>query len=181
MIYIVFVLAVLTQFLSNSHLPELSPVFGALLFCSARLKKRDAMWFPLTVLAVRECLLTTQVFHMQIKWGQFITLLAFAAMAWIGGMLREKLTVPRFVSCATAGSTSYFVISNFGVWLTWGIYPHTRGGLLRCYIAALPYYRSSVLSTLIFGVVFFWGYEWLRRGHRHQHLDPSRHRAEMVS
>lgn len=173
MIYLVFVAAVLTRFLSNSHLPELSPVFGALLFCGARLKQRDALWFPLTVLALAEWVLTTQVFHMQVRWGQSITLLGFAAMAWIGGLLRKRLTVSRFVGCATGGSAAYFLISNFGVWLSWGTYPHTRDGLVACYVAALPYYRSSMLSTLIFGAVLFWGYECMRRRHQGGQFQPS--------
>ena len=139
MIYLVFVIAVLTRFLSNSHLPELSPVFGALLFCSARLKRRDALWFPLTVLALTEWVLTTQVFHMELKWGQSITLLAFAAMAWIGSLLRKQLTASRFVGCATGGSTTYFLISNFGVWLSWGTtHPRRACRLLRRGFALLP-------------------------------------------
>jgi len=43
------------------------------------------------------------------------------------------------------------------------MYPHTREGLVACYVAALPYYRSSSLSTLVGGAVLFWGYEFLRR------------------
>jgi len=68
MIYAVFVVAVLTRFLMNSHLPGFSPVFGALLFSGARLRKRDALWFPVVVLAIGDWLLTTQVFHMEVRW-----------------------------------------------------------------------------------------------------------------
>ena len=125
MIYVLFVLAALTRFLVNSHLPQFTPVFGALLFCGARLKQRDAIWFPVAVLAVTDWALTTKMYHLEAKWGDAITLLAFAAMAWIGGGLRKKLTIVRFAGCAAAGSTAYFLISNFGVWLAWGIYPHT--------------------------------------------------------
>src|SRR5579884_2177980 len=96
MIYLIFVLAVLTRFISNAHVPEFSPIFGALLFSGARLKKRDAVWFPVTALAVCDWFLTVRVFHMEMKWQYSITLVAFAAMAWIGGLLRQKVTVARF-------------------------------------------------------------------------------------
>ena len=43
------VLAVLVRFVPHS--PNFSPVFGALLFGGARLKSRDAVWFPLALLA----------------------------------------------------------------------------------------------------------------------------------
>lgn len=171
MIYVVFVLTVASGFLMNPHLPGFSPVFGALLFSGAHLRKRDAIWFPVTVLAVGNWILTTQMFHMRVHWGHAITLLAFAAMAWIGGFLRKGLTISRFIGATAAGSTAYFVISNFGVWLAWGTFPHTWGGLAACYVAALPYYRTSTLSTLIGGAVLFWGFEFLRRRHRDKQLE----------
>jgi len=172
MIYVFFVVAVLAGLVTN-HLPVLAPAFGALLFCGARLKKRDAIWFPVLVLAIADWVATTQLFHMQVKWEHAITLVAFAAMAGIGGILRHTLTVTRFLGCSIAASTAYFLISNFGVWLGWGVYPQTREGLVACYVAALPYYRSSLLSTLAFGAVLFWGYEFLRRRHHDKHFEPA--------
>jgi len=173
MIYLIFVLAVASRFLMNSHLPGFSPVFGALLFSGARLRKRDAVWFPGMVLAVGDWILTTRMYHMEVRWEHGITLLAFAAMAWSGAFLRHKLSALRFGGCAIISSTAYFLISNFGVWLTPGTYPHTREGLVTCYVAALPYYRSSSLSTLIGGAVLFWGYEFLRRRHHDKQLEPA--------
>ena len=173
MIYIGFVIAVLTRFLMNSHLPGFSPVFGALLFCGARLRTRDAIWFPVVVLAAADWILTTQVFHMEARWDQAITLIAFAAMAWIGGLLRHNLSPLRFAGCAIGGSTAYFLISNFGVWIGWGMYPHTRAGLVACYTAALPYYRTSSLSALAGGAVLFWGYEFFHGRHHGKHHEPA--------
>ena len=158
MIYLIFVLTVLTRFLFISHAPEFTPIFGALLFTGARLRKRDSIWFPVTVLAICDWILTTRVFHMEIRWAHSFTLLAFAAMASIGGLLRYKVSIRRFSSCAIGGSAAYFLISNVGVWLAWGIYPHTWGGLAACYFAALPYYRNSVLSTFVVGALLFGAY-----------------------
>lgn len=173
MIYLAFVVAVLTRFLMNSHLPGFSPVFGALLFSGARLRKRDAIWFPVMVLAAGDWILTTQVFRMEVRWDHAITLAAFAAMAWMGGLLRENFSPLRVAGCAIGASTAYFLISNFGVWLGWGLYPHTGQGLIACYVAALPYYRTSSLSTLIGGAILFWGYEFLRRRNHDKQLEPA--------
>ncbi len=82
MIYLVFVVAVLTRFLMNSHLPGFSPVFGALLFSGARLRKRDAIWFPVVVLAIGDWLLTTQVFRMEVRWGT--QSLSWLSLPWPG-------------------------------------------------------------------------------------------------
>lgn len=172
MIYLIFVVAVASRFLTDSHLPWFSPVFGALLFSGANLRKRDAVWFPVMVLAIGDWMLTTKTYHMEVRWEHSITLLAFAAMAWGGTFLRQRLSALRFTGCAIGSSTAYFLISNFGVWLTPGTYPHTREGFVACYLAAVPYYRSSTFSTLISGAVLFWGYELLRRRH-HEQLEPA--------
>ena len=173
MTYLFFVVAVLAGFLVNSHLPGFSPVFGALLFTGARLKKRDAIWFPVLVLAINDWLLTTQVFHMEVRWAHTITLVAFASMSWIGGLLHTSSSPLKFGGCAIGASTAYFLISNFGVWIGWGLYPHTWPGLVSCYVAALPYYRSCSLSTLVGGAGFFLGYELLRRRHHGEQIEPA--------
>jgi hypothetical protein len=173
MIYVVFIVAVLTRFLMNSHLPGFSPVFGALLFTGARLRKRDAVWFPIMVLAINDWVLTTEVFHMDVRWDHAITLVAFASMAWIGGLLSKSLSPLRFGGCAIGASTTYFLISNFGVWIGWGLYSHTWAGLVDCYVAALPYYRTSSLSTLVGGALLFWGYEFLRRRRHGEQIEPA--------
>lgn len=173
MIYLIFVLAVLTRLLFISHVPEFTPVFGALLFTGARLRKRDSIWFPVTVLAICDWILTARVFHMEIRWAHSFTLLAFAAMASIGDLLRYKMSIWRFSSCAVGGSAAYFLISNFGVWLGWGIYPHTWGGLAACYLAALPYYRNSVVSTFVVGALLFGAYEAVTHKLSTSHLESS--------
>lgn len=177
MIYLGFIVAVLSRFLMNSHLPGFSPVFGALLFTGAHLRKRDAVWFPVAVLAINDWILTTQVFHMNVRWDHAITLMAFASMALIGRLLRNSLSPLRFGGCAIGASTAYFLISNFGVWVGWGLYPHTWSGLVECYVAALPYYRTSSLSTLVAGAVLFWGHEFLRTRHHGEQIEPATVRA----
>ena len=48
-----------------------------------------------------------------------------------------------------ASSTSFFLLSNFMVWIGWPAYPHTLAGLAACYTAAIPFYRNDVVSTAI--------------------------------
>jgi len=48
------------------------------------------------------------------------------------------------------GSTTFFVISNFMVWLNSGMYEHTLDGLLFCYINAIPFYGNTLISTFFF-------------------------------
>ena len=51
-------------------------------------------------------------------------------------------------------SLIFFLTSNFGVWLLSNWYPKSFAGLVMCYEAALPFFRNTLLSTLLFGLVF---------------------------
>ncbi len=84
-------------------------------------------------------------------------------VALIGRWLRHRVSARTVIAASLAGPTAFFLISNFAVWLGWRMYPATWGGLLGCYLAALPFFRNSLLSGLLFSGVLFGGYELYRR------------------
>ena len=51
------------------------------------------------------------------------------------------------------GSLIFYIVSNFGVWLTSGLYPKTIDGIIYCYFLALPFFNNTVISTLIYSVL----------------------------
>jgi hypothetical protein len=161
MVYLIVLLAVLARFIP--HLPNFSPVYGALLFGGAHLKKRDSIWFPLLLLGASDFVLTNLIYHMSIGWGELIQLVAFAAIALIGWSLRARLTLRQFSLACLAAPTAFYLISNFGVWLGWHSYPSTSAGLLACYIAAIPFYGRSLVSTFVFAAILFGMREYFAR------------------
>ena len=56
------------------------------------------------------------------------------------------------LSGALTGAIIFFVITNFGVWST-GMYEYTFSGLAACYVAAIPFFTYSVISTLVFSLL----------------------------
>jgi hypothetical protein len=80
--YLVVLVAFLTRFVP--HLPNLSPVLASLLFGGAHLKRRDALWYPLVLLAASDLVLTSVVYRMRIGPNQSIIWLGFAVVALIG-------------------------------------------------------------------------------------------------
>tara|TARA_B100002019_G_scaffold163111_1_gene140675 strand:- start:2 stop:481 length:480 start_codon:yes stop_codon:yes gene_type:complete len=50
------------------------------------------------------------------------------------------------------GSLLFYIISNFGVW-SFGSYGYTIEGLMLCYIAAIPFYTNTLLSTIIYSAI----------------------------
>ncbi len=162
MIYLIVLLAVLARF--APHVPNFSLVFGALLFGGAYLRNRDSLWYPLSLLAASDVVLTKHIYHMRFDWrAELLGLLAFAVVALIGRWLRHWISVRAVIAASLAGPTAFFLISNFSVWLGWRMYAPTWQGLLACYVAGLPFFRNSLLSSLLFSGVLFGGYELYRR------------------
>lgn len=161
MTYLIVLLAVLARF--APHPPNFSPVYGALLFGGAYLRRRDFLWFPLVVLAASDYLLTAFLYRMPFGWGEIADLVAFAAVVLVGRAFCRKISLPTIGAAALAGPTAFFLISNFGVWLGWRMYPPTWAGLMACYAAAVPFFGSSLVSSVLFTGLLFGGYELYRR------------------
>tara|TARA_X000001036_G_C20514245_1_gene739415 strand:- start:217 stop:729 length:513 start_codon:yes stop_codon:yes gene_type:complete len=53
---------------------------------------------------------------------------------------------------ALLGSLIYFIVTNFGVWVS-GMYGYTAIGLLTCFVLAIPFFGYSLISTLIFSSI----------------------------
>ena len=53
---------------------------------------------------------------------------------------------------AFLGSLIFFALSNFGVWLTGSFYEPNIEGLITCYIMAIPFFKNTLLSTMIFAI-----------------------------
>jgi len=52
------------------------------------------------------------------------------------------------------GACIFFIITNFGVWLTGNIYDYTFDGFIKCYTLAIPFFTYSLISTILFSIIF---------------------------
>jgi uncharacterized protein DUF6580 len=153
MVYLIIVFAVLTRFIP--HLPNFSPVYGALLFGGANLKKRSSVWFPTVILGASDIVLTKFIYHMNVGWEELIQMAAFASIAMTGWILRKRFSVGRLAFACLAAPTAFYLISDFGVWLGFNSYPHTWAGLVACYVAAIPFQGRITASTVLFAGILF--------------------------
>ena len=56
------------------------------------------------------------------------------------------------ISGAMISACLFYLITNFGVW-SLGSYGYNLQGLTSCYILALPFFRNTLISTLIFSTL----------------------------
>lgn len=139
------------------HPPNFAPIMGIALFGGATfIDRRQAFLVPLLAMFLSDLVLG---FHNQMT----LVYLCFAATVLIGRSLQQNRSVGRVAGAAFASSVLFFVVTNFGVWLTGGLYPHTASGLTACYIAALPFFQTTLMGDAFYTVVLFSGFALAER------------------
>jgi hypothetical protein len=109
------------------------------------------MLAPLAALMATDYCLTVFTYHYTFRWQNYVITWGWYVAAMVLGqiLLRSRTTFVRVASGALLGPTSFFVVSNYAVWIAGGMYPRTLGGLGVCYAAAVPFYRNDLLSTAV--------------------------------
>lgn len=130
------------------HPANFAPVAAIALFGGAILPRRLAVWIPLAAMVLSDAAIG---FHnlIAVTWGCYV-LIALASSHW----LRNR-GLARGAFLTVSSSVFFFVVTNFAVWLTSGMYEHTWAGLARCYSLALPFFRNTLLSDLIYTAALF--------------------------
>jgi hypothetical protein len=64
----------------------------------------------------------------------------------------------RFAIASLVMSTVFYVLTNGAVWWMGQWYPATWSGLVSCYAAGLPFFRSTLMGDLFFTGVLIGGY-----------------------
>lgn len=134
------------------HAWNFTPVIALALFGGVYLKKKQALIFPLALLAISDIILG---FHetMFFTWGTILMIVG------IGFWVKRNKSLTTIVGGGLASAVLFFITTNFGVWLVSGMYPMTWAGLVDCFVLALPFFRNELMSTFIYGVVLFGSYE----------------------
>jgi hypothetical protein len=150
--YLFVVLSIALRFVS---LPvAFTSVAASLLYFGAR-QPRRRMWIPLVLMVAADVVLTKLVYAYPLSADHLVTWAWYAGMLLLGGTLKENSGALRVGGAALAASVSFFLLSNFAVWVVWAMYPKTLAGLAACYLAALPFFRHSLAGDLFFTVAFF--------------------------
>ncbi|EQA34847.1 hypothetical protein LEP1GSC047_1670 [Leptospira inadai serovar Lyme str. 10] len=152
---VLLALAVLSRFLP--HLPNFTPILAISLFGGVYFTNRwVALLLPLGIMMISDAVIG---FHslVPVVYGMFI-LFAIA-----GRQLRENLTVGRLAITGFGGSVLFFLVTNFFVWLTSGMYSLDFGGFVTCYVAAIPFFQNSLLGDLVYIPLLFGSFYLMER------------------
>jgi hypothetical protein len=132
------------------HPDNFTPIAAVALAGGVYLEKRFALIVPLAALLISDFFIG---FHNTI-------LFVYGSVVLIGVMglwLKSRKKVLPIFGAALLSSILFFIITNFGVWLTGGgwFYPKTWQGLVECYVLAIPFFRSTLAGDLVFTGILF--------------------------
>tara|TARA_A100001015_G_scaffold183005_1_gene203645 strand:+ start:794 stop:1279 length:486 start_codon:yes stop_codon:yes gene_type:complete len=80
-------------------------------------------------------------------YGTFFTWGSVLLIGLISNYFRKSLI--KRLSGALVGAIIFFIVTNFGVWIS-GMYEYSFNGIISCYVAAIPFFAYSAISTILF-------------------------------
>ena len=140
------------------HPPNFSPIGAMALFSGAYLGRRGAVALaaPLGALLLSDLVLG---FYRGMPTVYF----SVALIVLIGALALKRVSPLRIGGAALVSSILFFVLTNFGMWLSSGFYPRTLAGLEACYVAAIPFFQNTVAGDLFYSALLFGGFALLER------------------
>lgn len=163
--FIIF--AALTRLLPHAY--NFTPLGAIALFGAAYFtEKRWALVIPLLAFWMSDLLLnniTYAAYYDGFTWftsGMLYTYGSIAMIVVLGYYILKKITFGRVLGGALGASVIFFIVSNFGVWVSSSMYPLTLEGLITCYTAAIPFFHYTIAGNVVYSAVLFGSYEWIK-------------------
>ncbi|MBI5217083.1 MAG: hypothetical protein HY960_15110 [Ignavibacteriae bacterium] len=139
------------------HPVNFAPIAALALFGGVYLDKKHTFLVPLVALFLSDYFLG---FYSGMIWVYG----SFAAIGVIGLWVRNHRGIATTIGATLLGSLLFFIVTNFGVWISsHGMYPRTFAGLIECYVAAIPFFRNSVLGDFAYVTAMFGVYELAKK------------------
>ena len=138
------------------HPPNFAPIAAMALFGGAYFNKKWAAFIvPIAAMFITDLILG---FH-STMWAVY---LSFAAIVVIGILMIKQKKVTNILLASVTSSVVFFIVTNFGAWLSSPFYAKTGVGLIACYTAAIPFFHQTLLSDLFFVGILFGAYHIIK-------------------
>lgn len=150
-------IAIAALFRLVPHPPNFSPIAAMALFSGAYMPRRAlAFAAPLAALLLSDLVLGFYP-------GIAFVYLSVALTVLIGWAISSRRSAPRIAGAAIAGSLMFYLLTNFGTWVSTDLYPRTLEGLAACYVAAIPFFQNTLAGDLLFSALLFGGFALAER------------------
>jgi len=146
---LIFIAAVSRMINAEMHWYNFGPLVAISLFSGAVLKNKSyAYLLPLAAYFISDVYL--QLVHHNGFYGisQFFVYGGMALVVALGSFMK-KISALRVLGFAIGGSMLFWIVSNFGVFVS-GYYGPGLQGFVNTYLAAIPFYNKDGVSTGLF-------------------------------
>jgi hypothetical protein len=142
------------------HPPNVTSITALALFGGAYFANRwVAFAVPLLALALSNLVLGLYWSWSYMAWQPhlWVQYVSFALIVAMGFLLAKRRSVGRVAMVTLASSVLFFVVTNFAEWLFQDWYPKTAQGLAAAYVAAIPFFRNSLIGDFGYVILLFGG------------------------
>ncbi|MBT8219280.1 MAG: hypothetical protein KJP00_05635 [Bacteroidia bacterium] len=161
----IIIVAIISRFLP--HPPNFTAIGAIGLFGAAHFQKKwMAFLLPVIALWMSDLVLNNFVYTQYYDSFQFFgdpyVYAAFILIIGLGGFLLKKINVKNILVASVIVSVVFFLVTNFGFWRQGLQFPMTAQGLIASYIAAIPFFWSTLAGNIFYSLVLFKVYEWVK-------------------
>lgn len=130
------------------HPPNFTPILAGIIFLP--FIKKDLTFSIIVPLAA----MLISDFFIGMHSLMFWTYVPIALLSYLTYSM-HKDSLMRIGSLSVISPMVFFLISNFGVWVSSSFYTKNISGLMECYFNAIPFYTSSAISCILFTALFY--------------------------
>jgi len=143
--YLFFFIIILVLSRIIPHPPNFTPILATAIIAPSIIKDRN-----LGILIPLLAMFTSDLF---IGFHSYQLVVYFSILC-IGILTPLNKNYKNFFFMAILGSIWFYITTNFAVWLIWDYYPKSFEGLVNCYYLALPFFRNTIVSTILFTTLY---------------------------
>lgn len=134
-----------------------SPITAMALFAGyAYHDKRFSFIIPLSAMFISDLIIG-------LHDGMLVVYVALSMATLIGIYVSGK-QVAQILAGSIISSVLFYLVTNLVIWYGPELYAQNWDGQIQSYMAALPFFQSSLVSDLIFTAIFISAFELIRRG-----------------
>ena len=152
------------------HIYNFTPMIALAIFGSLHFKNRNLAYIlPLLSLWISDFILNNYLYSksneiMLFYEGYYWQYLSYVIIILLSSSFYKKIiTIKKVFLLGISSSFIFFIITNFGFWITSDLYPNNFMGLIDCYLLAIPFYQGTLLGTLFFTPFFIGSYYLLQK------------------
>lgn len=138
------------------HLPNMAPIGALALFTGSRYSTKKALVTVLITMFISDIFLG---FHSMMIW----VYASYISIVLVSHLFKKNIRGKMIFTSSIFASVLFYIITNFGVWISGSMYTHSFEGLVQSYTMAIPFFRYTMIGDILYTSVFFGMYTYSKK------------------